>query len=458
MADINRDVFETLPVPQAVRRMALPTIFSQLIVLIYNMADTFYLGRTNNPYMVAGAALILPVFNITISLAGLTGAGGGALISRLLGVSKVDEARKVSAFSFQVAIAITACFSIGALLFMKPLLGLLGASGNTFTYARQYVTCVIVLGGIPTVIANVMSYMCRSIGESRTSGFGMALGGIVNIILDPIFMFLIMKPGNEVLGAGIATMLSNCIACTFFITRVRRMKNNPVIRFYTNEGRPSGESIRSIFNVGVPSAVGTLLFDIDYVVIDKLMAGYTDIALAAIGIVLKVERLPLNIGVGMSLGMVPLVAYNYSSGNHKRMIDVLRFTLTVGALIGVASVVMYQFFAGDILRFFISDAETVRLGTAFLKARSIATPLMFLSFCPVFAFQGLGEGNTALFLAVARWAGLNIPMLFILNHFVGMYGIVWAQATSATLTVILTAIVAYRFYKSKLRSKPEECN
>ena len=447
MAEINRDVFETLPVPKAVRKMALPTIFSQLIVLIYNMADTFYLGRTGDPYMVAGAALILPVFNITISLAGLTGAGGGALISRLLGVHDETEAKRVSAFSFQVAIAVTLFFSVGTLLFMDPLLTLLGASGNTLHFARQYITCVIVIGGVPTVTANVMSYMCRSIGESRTSGFGMALGGIVNIILDPIFMFVIMDHGNEVLGAGIATMLSNCIACAFFIIRVRRMKNNPVIRFYAPEGRPSGESIRSIFNVGVPSAVGTLLFDIDYVVIDKLMAGYTDIALAAVGIVLKVERLPLNIGIGLSLGMVPLVAYNYSSGNHRRMTDILRFTLTVGMVIGIVSVILYQIFAGSILRFFISDPETVRLGTDFLRARSVATPLMFLSFCPVFAFQGLGEGNTALFLAITRWAVFNIPMLFILDHFFGMYGIVWSQAAADTLTVLLTAFVVFRYFR-----------
>ena len=133
MAKVDRkEIFEILPVPRAVKEMALPTIFSQIIVLIYNMADTFYLGRTNNPYMVAGASLILPVFNICLSRAGLTGIGGGALISRLLGEGREDEAKKVSSFSFYLSIAETAVFSIVMFAFMKPVLALLGASDNTF--------------------------------------------------------------------------------------------------------------------------------------------------------------------------------------------------------------------------------------------------------------------------------------------------------------------------------------
>jgi hypothetical protein len=145
----NKDIFETMPVPLAVRTMALPTILSQLIVLIYNMADTFYLGRTNNPYMVAGVSLILRVFNICLSLAGLSGIGGGALISRLLGAGEPDEAERVSAFSLYLAAGTTAFFSVGMLLFMDPILQLLGASGNTLAYARQYSFCVIVLGEFP---------------------------------------------------------------------------------------------------------------------------------------------------------------------------------------------------------------------------------------------------------------------------------------------------------------------
>lgn len=443
--DKNKAIFESMPVHEAVRTMALPTIISQLIVLVYNMADTFYLGRTNNPFMVAGVSLILPVFNICLSLAGLAGVGGGALISRLLGAGDAKEAEKVSAFSISLAIATTAVFSVGMLLFMNPILRLLGASGNTLTYAAQYSFCVIVLGGIPTVLSNVMANLLRSVGESGKAGFGIAMGGVLNILLDPLFMFVLFPRGFEVLGVGVATLISNCCACAFFVVTIIRRQADTVLRFQLSNGLPRTENVRSVFTVGIPSSIATLLFDIDYIVIDKLMSGYGDIALAAVGIVLKVERLPLNVGIGICQGMMPLVAYNYSSGDRKRMFRIIRFSLITGLIVGALSVAMYEVFAGSIIRLFIADPETVRLGTDFLRIRCLATPLMFMSFFTVYTFQGFGRGERSLFLGIMRWAVFNIPMLFILNHFIGMYGIVWSQVTADILTVTLSAFVYFRF-------------
>ena len=434
-----------MPVSQAVRMMALPTIFSQIIILIYNMADTFYLGRAGDPYMVAGVSLILPVFNICLSVAGLTGMGGGALISRLLGAGRPDEARKVSAFSLQLSVLVSAAFSLFMYAFMARILAFLGASGNTLHFARQYTLCVVVAGSIPTVLSNVMSNLLRSIGASKKAGFGIAMGGIINIFLDPLFMFVLLPPGNEVLGVGIATLMSNCIACGYFIIQIYKIRNSSVLTFTSKEGLPSAESIRSIFGVGIPSSVVTLLFDIDYVVIDRLMSGWGDIALAAIGIVLKAERLPLNVGIGLCQGMMPLVAYNYSSGDHVRMRKIIRFTLFTGMIIGAVSVTLYEIFAGNIMQIFISENETVTLGTNFLRIRCLATPLMFMSFFLVYVFQGFGEGRIALMLGVVRWAVLNIPMLFILNRLIGMYGIPWSQVTADILTVTFSYLIYWRY-------------
>lgn len=443
----SKDIFETLSVPKALREMAVPTIFSQIIILIYNLADTFFVGRTNNPYMVAGASLILPVFNICLSLAGLTGVGGGALISRLLGESREDEARKVSSFSFYLSIFITGVFSIGMFAFMKPILNLLGASSNTYLYAKQYSFCVIVLGGIPTVLANVMSNLLRSVGISKEAGIGITMGGLINIALDPLFMFVIMPKGDEILGVGIATLISNCLSCAYFFIVIYRTRKQSPITFRLKVGTPDKKSIGSIFNVGVPSAVTTLLFDIDYVIIDKLMVAYGDIALASVGIVLKAERLPLNVGIGICQGMMPLVAYNFSAKNHQRMRAIINYSIKVGMIIGVISVILYEIFAKQIMQAFINEPQTVALGTDFLRVRVLATPLMFMSFFTVFVFQGFGEGNTSLFLGVMRWVAFNIPMLFILNAVFGMYGIVWSQVTADVLTVALSAFVYFSYMK-----------
>lgn len=451
----SKEIFEKMPVLKAIRMMAVPTIFSQIIVLIYNLADTFFVGRTNNPYMVAGASLILPVFNICASIAGLTGVGGGALISRLLGENRPDEAKKVSAFSIYLSIIIAALFSVGMFAFMNPILDLLGASENTYIYAKQYAFCVIVLGAIPTVLSNVMSNLLRSIGVSKEAGFGITLGGLLNIALDPLFMFIILPEGNEILGVGIATFLSNCVSCIYFFVVIYKIRKQSVINFHIKTGLPERKSILSIFNVGFPSAISILLFDLDYVVIGKLMAGYNDIAMAAIGIVLKAERLPLNVGIGLCQGMMPIIAYNYSAKNQKRINDTVKYSLIIGLIVSAFSIFIYEISSKMIINAFISESQTVALGTNFLRIRILATPLMFCSFFTVHLFQGFGEGNKALFLGIMRWAVFNIPMLYILNYFIGMYGIVWSQITADILTVILSYCV-YANYMKKLKMNEED--
>lgn len=441
----NKELFENMPVSKAVSRMAIPTIIGQLIVLIYSMADTFFIGRTNNPQMVAAASLILPLFNIALPIASVAGVGGGSLISRLLGNDKKDDAQKVFSFSVYISIIAALVYSLSILIFMQPILNLLGASSDTYNYAYQYAICVIVLGGLPTILTNVLSNMIRSIGESGKAGFGVTLGGIINIILDPIFMFILLPRGNEIIGAGIATCLSNIISCIYFIVTIIRMRHTSVLTLSLPKHCPNKDNILMIFTVGIPAAVATLLFDIDYIVLDKLMSSYGDIALASIGIVLKAERLPLNIGIGICQGMVPIIAYNYASKNYTRMKKIASFSLKCGIICALISITLYEVFAPYIMQFFINDSQTVILGTNFLRIRCLATLFMFLSFYHVHLFNGYGRGKEALFLGVMRWAVFNIPMLFLLNTICGMYGLVWSQLAADILTVILSFIVHKQF-------------
>lgn len=454
MSLAREDVFANLPVPTALRKMILPAISSQLIVLIYNMADTFFVGKTNNPYMVAGTSLILPVFNITLCLAGLAGIGGGSLISRLLGQEQEAEARRVSAFSLYLGLTIAALFAAGIAFFMEPVLALLGAGANTYGYARQYALCVIVIGGIPTVLSNVLANLIRSIGRSREASAGIILGGLLNIALDPLFMFVLLPDGREVLGAGLATCISNCIAFLFFAVVLARMGRGSVVTFSPKGGLPRRDSILAVFGVGIPSAITSFLFDLDYVIIDKLMVSYNDLALAAVGIVLKVERFSLNVGIGICQGMMPLVAYNYSAGNERRMEDTIRLARRLGLIVAVVSIALYELFAVQFAHLFISDTQTVALASEFLRIRVLATPLMFLSFFTVYVFQAFGRGRISLFLGVTRWLVFNIPMLLLLNAVIGMYGIVWSQVTADTLTVILSFYV-YRKYRPAVEGRKE---
>ena len=450
-APAREDVFRSLPIPAALRVMLLPAVTSQLIVLIYNMADTFYVGQTNNPYMVAGTSLILPVFNITLCLAGLAGVGGGSLMARLLGRGQEEEARRVGTFALYLGAALAALFALLMGLFMEPVLTLLGAGDNTFRYARQYALCVIVAGGVPTVLSNVLANLLRSVGRSREAGFGIILGGLLNIALDPLFMFVLLPAGREVLGAGVATCLSNCIACCFFFGVLARMGRGAVLTFRPGVGLPRRENVAGIFAVGIPSAVATFLFDLDYIILDRLMASYHDLALAAIGIVMKVERFPLNAGLGICQGMMPLAAYNYAAGDRRRLSDTIRLSRALGLIIAAASIVFYEICAAPLIQLFLEDAQTVALATRFLRVRALATPLMFLSFFTVYLFQSFGRGRVSLLLGTVRWLGFNIPMLFLLNRRFGMYGLVWSQVAADVLTVAVSFLVYFRFRPAMLR-------
>lgn len=449
----SEEIFKTMTVPQAVRTMAVPAVLSQLIVLIYNLADTYFIGKTNNPYMVAGVSLILPLFNLSLAIGSMFGTGGGALLPKLLAVERREEGTRVAAYCVRLALLVACAFSALILFFMHPILTLLGAGENTWAFARTYVLMVLVAGGIPTIFANVLSNLLRSLSLSREAGIGVALGGVLNLFLDPLFMFVLLSPGNEVLGVGIATFLSNVVSCLYCLTVFCRRQKEISVNFLAP--LPEKENRTLVFTVGIPGTVGALLFDLDYIVLDKLASGYGDVALAAIGIVLKAERLPQQVGIGLCQSMVPLIAYSWALKDYQRVREIMICILKVGFAVAVVSITLYELFPDRIIRFFIAEPETLLIGTNFLRIRSMAAVIMFFCFFVVFLFQGFGNGLVSFWLAVVRWAVLNIPMLFILRHLIGMYGLVWSQVVSDLLTVLISYLYLWRYMKSWEREAPK---
>ncbi len=442
----SEEIFRTMTVPQAVRTMAVPAVMSQIIVLIYNLADTFFIGRTNNPYMVAGVSLILPLFNVCLAIGSMFGTGGGALLPKLLAREQREEGTCVAAYCIRLGLLTAVGFSILTLVFMHPLLTLLGAGPNTYSYARTYVLMVLVIGGIPTIVSNVFSNLLRSLSLAREAGVGVALGGVLNLFLDPLFMFVLLPPGNEILGVGIATLLSNLISCLYCLAVFCRRQKEIAVNFLAPV--PAKENQKFVFTVGFPGTVGALLFDLDYMVLDKLASGYGDTALAAIGIVLKAERFPQQVGIGLCQSMVPLISYSWALKDYRRVKEIMACILKIGLAVAVVSLTLYELFPARIVRFFIAESETLEIGTNFLRIRSMAAVIMFFCFFVVFLFQGFGNGKVSFWLAILRWAGLNIPMLFILPNVLGMYGLVWSQLVSDLLTVIISYWYLWRYMKT----------
>ena len=414
--------------------------------------------------MVAGVSLLLPVFNISITFANLFGIGGGTLISRLMGAKREDEAKTVSAFCFYMTILSAGIFALSMLAFLEPVLRLLGASNDTLPFAKQYTFCVIVLGAVPTILTMTLSNLLRSTGYAKQAGFGVSMGGMINIALDPLFMFVLLPKGYEVLGAGIATMLSNVISCSYFLMMIYRLRHKGILSLSIRNVIPSRKNAYSIFAVGVPAAIAVTLFDITYIIIDKLASGYGDIPLAAVGIVLKAERLPLNVGIGLCQGMMPLAAYNYSARNFKRMREVVNYSRFVGLVIGFAAVAMYEIFAPFIMRIFIEDAQTVELGTHFLRARVLATPFMFMCFHLVNFFQAVGYGGKAVLdgVELKGSAGNSTSGSFRLLFDDSVFGVsstlptlvMWYSAFSTVMMWFSKSILSHVSPASSPRLKP----
>lgn len=443
-ASNKTELFESMPVSKALVRMSIPTIISQLITLIYNMADTWFIGRAGNPYMVAASSLVLTVFLMAGALGNLFGVGGGSLVVRLLGSRDEEEARRSASWTLTVSAAAAVVFSLACIIFMDPLLRLLGASDQTIGYARQYLLFVVVIGGVANVVNTTMSFMIRNVGYAREAAFGLSMGGVLNIALDPLFMFVILPDGYQVMGAGIATMLSNVASLVYFLLVYQRIRKDSVLEIPHRLEKIRSTSRKDIFSIGVPAALSVFLFDLTNIVINRLSASHGDLELAAIGIVQKVERLPLNIGIGICLGMIPLIGYNYASGNFKRMKAFFTAARIGGLTVAAFSVALYYVFADRLIGAFINNDETVRLGTEFLRARCFATPFMFLSFNMVNFMQAVNRGKESFALAAIRQIGLNIPILFLMNALFGMTGIVWTQATADIINVIISYIIYAR--------------
>ena len=445
--DDNKILFETTPIPRALASLAVPTIISQLIVMIYNLADTFFIGQTNDPYKVAAASMAYVLFFMLNALANLFGIGGGSLISRLLGVDKREDAKAVGVFSFYGTILVTVLYCIICYFGMAPILRWMGASDNTIGFASDYTLWVVVIGGLPATLSMAMSHLLRSEGHGSKASFGLSMGGILNILLDPLFMFVLLPDGQEVTGAAVATMCSNLVALLYYCVIYYRIRKSSILSVSPKYLPASFPYMGQIFSVGFPSALSTVLVCVAIMFTNNLTASHGDIPVAAMGIVKKVEMLPHNVGTGLCQGMIPLIAYNFAAANYQRMTATIRTARLYGLIFTGLCIVVFEVFASGIAYLFIQDQETVELTTSFLRIMCLATPLTICNFHMCYTLQAMGRGTESLILSACRQGIFHIPLLFLLHACFGLYGIIWTQLAADACTLILSLFLYRRIVR-----------
>ena len=452
------ELFEQVSIPRALTVLAVPTIISQLINLIYNMADAFFIGRTGNAYMMAATTVTLTLTMLNVAFSNLFGVGGGSQIARLMGQKRDGEGKAVSAYAVRSAVTLALGYSLVTGLFLDPILRFLGASDDTVGFARQYALIVIVIGSTPTILSQTLAHLLRNTGYSGQASFGLSMGGVINIALDPLFMFVILPPGNEVLGAAVATLISNVIACVYLLTAFRSAARRAPLTLRLREARGlDRENLRAIYTVGVPSAILTGLFDVASVFTNKLAAAHDDLVLAAFGIVMKVERIPNAVNIGICQGMMPIVAYNYAAGNRARMHDAVRTARTYGLIISAVSILLLEIFARPVTNLFLSTsrqdvlgaATTVALAAAFLRVRCLAAPVQLVNYHSSFSLQAVGRGGYTMLHACVRELGVYIPLMFLLDAVFGQTGLAAALPAGEAMSAVFALWLLYKALGSR---------
>lgn len=439
-------LFETRPVPKAVIALSIPTIISSLVMVLYNLADTYFVGMLNDPIQNAAVTLVAPVILAFNAINNLFGVGASSIMSRALGKKDFDTVRKSSAFGFYCALAGGVLMSVLCTAFQNPLLALLGTDPSTFSATRDYMIWTVNFGAVPAILNVVLAYMVRSEGASVHASIGTMSGCLLNIILDPVF---IMPWGLNMgaAGAGLATFLSNCVACLYFFILLYVKRRSTYMCIRPSAFKLSKTIAVGVCAVGVPAAIQNLLNVTGMTVLNNFTSAYGSDAVAAMGIVQKINMVPLYIALGASQGVMPLVSYNYSSGNTKRMKQVITFTMKILMTFMLAITAGYYLGAGFLTKLFMENAAIINYGTHFLRGLCLALPFLCIDFLAVGVFQACGFGKKAFVFAVFRKIVLEIPALFLLNWLFPLYGLAYAQLVAEIILAVAATIVLIKFFR-----------
>ncbi len=443
----HTEIFESRSVPRAVAALTGPTVLSQVILLIYNLADTFFVGHTGDASQVAALTLCFPLFMMLSFTGNLFGIGANSSIARSLGVGDENRARRASAFSFWGGMAATALLIAAMAIWMRPMLFAIGASDMTAPHTAGYLTWVVIVGGLPTEASFLIAHALRGEGRTKEASAGMMLGGAINIVLDPVFIFLFRM---GVSGAGLATMLSNCACLIYYIIVLHHVRGRTVIT--VSPGLIKCDRAREILLVGLPAAIVIFLGAAANIVMTRTLSAYSDLAVASYGVTQKFGIVTMNITVGITQGVMPLIGYNYAAGNHPRVRSVVRFSIVILLVFVAVMLAVCQLFPVALLRLFVSDEATVTLGAEFLTRWSVTLPAMAFVFLFNSVLQAMGKWVLPLLLTVLRQAGLFIPIMLILNRAVGLFGLIWAQPIADGISLALGIIMYFATMRKTLRN------
>ena len=427
---------------KAVVKLGVPLIAGMFIMVLYNLVDTYFIGLMRDDYQLAAVNLAYPVMMISIAISNMIGTGASSLIARSLGAGDREKADHTVTAGFVLTVVNSVIVAALGLILLGPIVTGLGAQANTFEYTRQYVQ-VILAGSLFTMGNYTFGQLLRSEGSVKQSVAGMIAGTIVNIILDPVFIFAL---GLEIRGAAIATILGNaagmCVSLWFYLSGKTLL--SPSLKYV----RPTAEILREIFWVGVPATLETLLTSAAYIVNNNLAVGYGELTVAAMGIAQKILSLGNYVYQGFAAGTQPIMGYNYGAKNYRRMIDVLKAGVMVCSGTELCIMAVYGIFAPQLIGIFTDSAEVIATGSRVLRTIMWILPFVGAVSMSRMSFQAMGKPQYAFAITLVRQLFLYVPLLLVLNRVFGFGGMIWAQPVTELIMMAASLTLLYRVIKS----------
>lgn len=451
MKEKSTEIFANAPVPKAVISNVVPSIVSMLMVLVYNLADTFFIGQTKNPYMVAGVSVATPAFMIFMAVGMLFGIGGTSFISRKLGEGEHQKAKNTSAFCFWTGFIIGVTAAVFMFIFAEPVCKAIGASEDTIEYASQYIR--IVAFGIPfLIVSNSFSNIIRAEGKPQTAMFGMIIGNLINIVFDPI---MILGMGLNVAGAAVATVLGNLFSAGFYLFHL--VKKSQLLSIKPRDYKAGSGIAISVMVIGVPASINSVLMSMSNIMVNNLMVDYGDMAVAGLGVAMKVNMIVVMLLIGLGVGIQPLLGFCFGAGNKKRYMEVLKFSCLLALGMSLVMTAICYFGAEFLVKAFLDDARALEYGILFARTYIYSGPIMGLMFVFINAIQSMGAAIPALILNISRQGLIYIPVLFL---FVKIFNnermLAAAQPVTDYLSVTLAIILFFASFRVYFRKQLEK--
>lgn len=422
---------------QIIFRNCLPAVITMLMTLIYNLADTFFIGQTHDAYMMAAVSLVTPIFTLFSAVGIIFGTGGGSYISRLLGAGDIKRAKETNAFSFWTALVVGMIIGGIVLIGMKPISILLGSSQDTNAYVMDYLK-VIAISAPFMILSNAFSNILRAEGQIQRSMIGSVVGNLINIVLDPV---MISGLGWGIRGAAVATLVGNTCAAIYYILFYISGKSMLTIslkHFRIKNGIAAG-----VLAIGIPASLNNFLMTISNIIANNLMRAYGDMAVAGFGVAMKIGMILAMILMGIGIGIQPVLGYCFGAGFHKKFKEIMKYTLIFAFTISVVLTIVVYAFSQNLVNAFVTDINAYSYGLKFVWIFTISGPILGLIFVVLNALQAIGAAYPSLIVSISRQGIIYIPLLFIFGAVFKNAAMITAAQPVADLITLIIAIILY---------------